>query len=637
MNGGSSTRKHGRGPPPGYTGGPNRERLVFMQLNLVGRVVEVKKQNGMKLEGLFVGAAVATPPWEGCVVQYAKVTHVPAGVTVPSFDPAQRLKLKWKDLAYIHAKGAGGASMLEQERKSGFKTDTDISSKAVRSGKLSGRQLEAADSAWLTQAPKGTKGLHDGKDNGVWDQFKENKERFGVKSTYDENLYTTPLKVSALTPEQIRRAEETARDIEKQSTNNPHMREERGQGVWDGDEESRFSSVRRKEDGKPKPKVRANAKHAQNDRVAPAANKAYTPPHLRQSSASTAAPPPAQPAAKEKASAKPKSTEAAQGRPPKPAPKAWGGNRSFAAVLKGNDAAAAKTRPANEGPKATTAPKKSQGKPPATQDTSQPAAATAKPKPKPVSTATATPNATADSSRPQAVPSAVKATAKGMTGSPTAASKGAGGKPNGRVSSGYVAPRVNSTSLSSVHSNESTSSPKKDAEKMAAIKAQQIAEFHKFSSELESKGKAKQRAEEKADTKKDVKPKSKLNVAAKEWVPNAGAKEFRPRGMEMPPQMPPGAVPVGMPVYPPVVMPQPPMQTIMYAQGVYPQPSMGMQYYPPMPVPNMPPAHVMYNPAAIPPGAAGPPFDPNLPPGPGMRQDHNAPRPPPPPQEQPKK
>lgn len=50
---------------------------------------------------------------------------------------------------------------------------------------------------------------------------------FNVTSTFDENLYTTPLNKNALTTAQMAHAERMAAEIEGKTSSNIHMREER--------------------------------------------------------------------------------------------------------------------------------------------------------------------------------------------------------------------------------------------------------------------------------------------------------------------------------------------------------------------------------------------------------------------------
>ena len=77
---------------------------------------------------------------------------------------------------------------------------------------------------------------------GAWDQFKANEQLFGLKSDYDENIYTT--RIDRSNPSYREReaaATRLAQDIEGASTNNSHVREERGMNDEDGglDEEDK--------------------------------------------------------------------------------------------------------------------------------------------------------------------------------------------------------------------------------------------------------------------------------------------------------------------------------------------------------------------------------------------------------------
>lgn len=75
---------------------------------------------------------------------------------------------------------------------------------------------------------------------GGWDQFKANEERFGLRSDYDENIYTTT--IDRQNPQYAKRAMEAdriAREIEGSASNNAHMREERGLADEGQDEEEK--------------------------------------------------------------------------------------------------------------------------------------------------------------------------------------------------------------------------------------------------------------------------------------------------------------------------------------------------------------------------------------------------------------
>ena len=108
---------------------------------------------------------------------------------------------------------------------SGFRTDTDISGNmAVRE-----RTLQK----WEPAADTNTNlSLESSAQSSGWDQFATNERLFGVRSDYDENLYTTTIDRSH--PQYAERAalaEKKAREIEGSSALNAHVREERAQNA----------------------------------------------------------------------------------------------------------------------------------------------------------------------------------------------------------------------------------------------------------------------------------------------------------------------------------------------------------------------------------------------------------------------
>ncbi|KAJ9107863.1 hypothetical protein QFC19_002769 [Naganishia cerealis] len=134
-----------------------------------------------------------------------------------------------------------------------FGTDTEI---AHRAPAARDRELQP----WVPDADDGAAsgGLDDetfgagaktaSASSGAWDQFATNAALFGAsKTTYHEELYTTRLDRTARGfRERERQAERLAREIETGVTENPHVKEERGQVVVGaGDEEERYSGVYR--------------------------------------------------------------------------------------------------------------------------------------------------------------------------------------------------------------------------------------------------------------------------------------------------------------------------------------------------------------------------------------------------------
>jgi hypothetical protein len=119
---------------------------------------------------------------------------------------------------------------------SAFRTDADISGNgAIRERNLQRWEPSADVDVNLSLELTGS--------STEWDQFATNEQRFGVKSDYDENIYTTAIDRSK--PDYAHRAayaEKIAREIESGITTNSHVREERGQVPVDdggGDEEDK--------------------------------------------------------------------------------------------------------------------------------------------------------------------------------------------------------------------------------------------------------------------------------------------------------------------------------------------------------------------------------------------------------------
>ncbi|EAQ84056.1 hypothetical protein CHGG_10460 [Chaetomium globosum CBS 148.51] len=87
---------------------------------------------------------------------------------------------------------------------------------------------------------------------GAWDQFAENERLFGLKTDYDENIYTTAIdKSHPQYKERLAAAERKAREIERTLPTTSHVAEERVMDFVGGedqrDEEDKYSGVRRQD------------------------------------------------------------------------------------------------------------------------------------------------------------------------------------------------------------------------------------------------------------------------------------------------------------------------------------------------------------------------------------------------------
>lgn len=133
--------------------------------------------------------------------------------------------------------------MSQKSYSNEFHTDSSIKAHGDMS-KLDGRALETLNNSWLDPSFSTDLGSES---STKWDQFETNKRLFNVKSSFNEDAYTSKIDYSKLTPQMMAEAERKAREIESSTSTNMHMQEERGQRVeTDGlDEEDLYSGVLR--------------------------------------------------------------------------------------------------------------------------------------------------------------------------------------------------------------------------------------------------------------------------------------------------------------------------------------------------------------------------------------------------------
>lgn len=253
------------------------DRLVYLLAKSIGSSTIVTVATGARFRGTLVAAS--TTGDVGVVLELAEKYANPPGEEDDSNGPEKFDKIVFQgkvivdieiespDLTVDKPAAANAAS-------SDFKTDTDISG---QKGAIRERELQR----WTADDDLAGLSLEDSvtSSSQPWDQFAVNQSKFGVKSTYDEHLYTTVIDKNH--PEYQRReraAEKIADEILKSSHNgNVHMAEERGIAVDDSglDEEDKYSGVDR----------RASAAPAARQPSIPRDPTKYTPPALRQNNA----------------------------------------------------------------------------------------------------------------------------------------------------------------------------------------------------------------------------------------------------------------------------------------------------------------------------------------------------------------
>lgn len=130
--------------------------------------------------------------------------------------------------------------------KDSFVTDVEITTKGKKE-QVGGKPRELAK--WDEDAESTTNvnlTLDGGRLGSQWNQFEVNKQLFGVQTSFDENIYTTPLDRNAKDfREREAEAQRIANEIMSTTTKNLHLAEERGLAIDDSqiDEEDRYGAV----------------------------------------------------------------------------------------------------------------------------------------------------------------------------------------------------------------------------------------------------------------------------------------------------------------------------------------------------------------------------------------------------------
>lgn len=231
-------------PPNRRDPDPNRERFMFVLTNLVGRKVQAKLRNNVTYEGLFHGYAVETD----FAITLKCARELPSenrksGEMIPT------LIIPGKDFLQVTAievPPAGQEPELAAAENRAFATDAEVTGRQGKGGQE--RELVA----WTpnrTGTEAGEGGLGEGGETAAagaagFDQFAVNEERFGVASTYREELYTTKLDPSTIPRGKREEAERIAREIESGRMYSELEGDEGGCYPEGADEEQRFSAAR---------------------------------------------------------------------------------------------------------------------------------------------------------------------------------------------------------------------------------------------------------------------------------------------------------------------------------------------------------------------------------------------------------
>ncbi|KAK3024479.1 hypothetical protein RJ639_043796 [Escallonia herrerae] len=232
---------------------PLHERLVYLTTCLIGHHVEVQVIDGSVYSGIF--HATNAEKDFGIILKMARLTKSGSsrGQKMSSDSvskPSKTLIIPARELLQIIAKGVsvtrdGLTNEINREKQQEIMTDSSISqSRHVEAERELGRWVPDKDNPDCPELEN----IFEGPWNRGWDQFEANETLFGVKSTFNEELYTTKLDRGPQMRDLEREATRLAREIEGEDTKDLHLAEERGIHLhrdFDIDEETRFSSVLR--------------------------------------------------------------------------------------------------------------------------------------------------------------------------------------------------------------------------------------------------------------------------------------------------------------------------------------------------------------------------------------------------------
>ncbi|XP_076925451.1 polyadenylate-binding protein-interacting protein 4-like [Bidens hawaiensis] len=231
---------------------PSHDRLVYLTTCLIGHQVEVQVVDGSLFTGIF--HATNAEKDFGIILKMARLTKAGSSRGQKNVSdsvqkhPSKTLIIPAKELVQIVAKNVpvtreGLMNEFQNDQPHDIMIDSSISqSRHV--------DLERELAPWVPdddnlECPE-LDNTFDRHWNRGWDQFEANATLFGVKSTFNEELYTTKLDRGPQMRELEKEALRLAREIEGEDTQDLHLAEERGisfHDKFDLDEETKYSSV----------------------------------------------------------------------------------------------------------------------------------------------------------------------------------------------------------------------------------------------------------------------------------------------------------------------------------------------------------------------------------------------------------
>ncbi|KAK7050965.1 poly(A)-binding protein binding protein [Paramarasmius palmivorus] len=217
----------------------SHDRVIQALSGLTGTTITLLTKTGQRYEGV-----ISSTNNEGDTT----------GVTLKDVKEITNPGGPLKDQLFIASTNidtwASGPADAKLTNGDSFRTDTDISQRKQGGTE---RELQAwqapVDAPTTTSSTAGAIGdditFGPGSGNTSWDQFSVNEKLFGIKASFDEDLYTTKLdRTAADYKERERKAQKIANEIINSATTNTHIAEERGQFDDSGlNEEDKYGAV----------------------------------------------------------------------------------------------------------------------------------------------------------------------------------------------------------------------------------------------------------------------------------------------------------------------------------------------------------------------------------------------------------
>ncbi|KAL2264372.1 hypothetical protein VTK26DRAFT_5798 [Humicola hyalothermophila] len=235
-----------RNPITGRTQIPPNKQSVTSSLR-EGQRVRIVLTSGAEFEGTYGNGSEPT----SCRLTMVQQKKLPTSADISTSTSRREqsaMTFQRKDIA--EARVVPGSTSKNEPRapngnRSSFRTDAAISNSRLGT--------ERTLKAWVPDAGYEVDGsLEKTTSSGPWDQFAENERLFGLKTDYDENIYTTAIdKNHPQYKERLAAAEKKAREIERSVPTTAHVAEERVMDFAGGDdqgtEEDKYSGVRRQD------------------------------------------------------------------------------------------------------------------------------------------------------------------------------------------------------------------------------------------------------------------------------------------------------------------------------------------------------------------------------------------------------